>query len=92
MIPGMNDKDGGLRAAIDHVDQELSRASRLEEATRRRVEEALAELHAAVDGPSAPGTQHRDTLFELVENFAEEHPALSSSLGRVIDILAKMGI
>jgi hypothetical protein len=92
MIPGMSESDGGLRAAIEHVDEELGRASSLDEATRARVAEALTELHAAVEGPSIPGDQHRDTLFELVEHFAEEHPALSTSLGRVIDILAKMGI
>ena len=81
----------GLRAAIDQLDEELAAAS-LDPATRERVRSALCELHAALEGDHAPEGRHRDTFFELVGHFAEEHPALSAALGRVVDALARLGI
>lgn len=87
----MSEDARGVRAAIDHVEQELARAS-LDAETRARLKRALEELHAALDDERAPDAGHRDDLFEAVEHFAEQHPGLSTSLGRLVDILAKMGI
>jgi hypothetical protein len=81
----------GLRAAIEHVDRELAEAS-LDPETRDRIRAALEELHAALEEGGEPGSRHRDTFFELVEHFAEDHPALSAALGRVANALSSLGI
>jgi hypothetical protein len=80
-----------LREAIEQVDEVLAHSG-LEEERRERVRAALAELHAALEGSSTPEEHQRENLFELVEQFAEEHPGLSEALGRVADVLARMGI
>jgi hypothetical protein len=81
----------GLRTAIEHVDRELAAAS-LDPATRDRIRAALEELHAALEEGQATGGRHRDTFVELVEHFAEDHPALSAALGRVAHALSSLGI
>jgi flagellar motility protein MotE (MotC chaperone) len=85
-----------LRSALAHVEEELEAAQRVDAETRARVAAALEAMRSALEREEASlrerREEHENGLLEMVEHFAESHPALSTSLGRLVDILAKMGI
>ena len=85
-----------LHSALAHLESELERAGSLDADARARIAQALHEMRAAVEREDAASRAREasegEGLLDLVERFAESHPALSASLGRVVDILAKMGI
>ncbi len=90
----MTQREDGIDTAIQHVREELARSREPDDPTRVRIEAALREIREALreERPGPAPESSRDALFESMEHFAEEHPALSASLGRLVDILAKMGI
>ncbi len=96
MLGAMTGDVESVRGALGHVERELEAAERLDPETRERVAAALGEMRAALEREEAAlrerREEHEQGLLEMVEHFAESHPALSASLGRLVDILAKMGI
>ncbi len=86
--------DSDLREAIDHLREALDGAQ-LDPTRATRIRQALDELTAvAADADATPAAHAapHETLAEQLEHVAEEHPALATGLGRLVDILAKIGI
>jgi ElaB/YqjD/DUF883 family membrane-anchored ribosome-binding protein len=79
-----------LNEALEKLEGVLAESSDLEPERRGRVDDALHDLHEAVDAEG--GTHPPDTIVELATDFVEEHPRLSEALGRVADALARLGI
>ena len=79
-----------LRAAIEEIRAELADAEGLTENNRESLRRLAAELEARLEGPAAKPENDtlRNELADWVRELEVTHPALSTTIGRVIDTLA----
>ena len=82
-----------LEKLLDEMQQELTHGSSLDDDARAQ----LSELHASIGQLLAEG--QNETLADLgktvsgnIDRFETSHPALTMVLGRIADILNKLGI
>ena len=90
-----------LKATLEQLSQQLADAEELAPAVRQRLEQALADVRAALDTQStaadeAAEEEEEESLIEQLSETArhieESHPTLFGTLGSVIDALSRMGI
>jgi Domain of unknown function (DUF4404) len=88
--------DPKLRAVVDEIQAQLASAEGLHPGQRRSLEELVRDLEALADSPSAAGAAEseslRDRLTDAVRRLEASHPALSTTLGNVVDALAFFGL
>ncbi len=82
-----------LEKLLDELQQELADGSSLDDDARAQ----LAALHASIgqvlteDGDESPANL-AETVSGNIDRFETSHPALTMVLGRIADILNKLGI
>ena len=52
----------------------------------------MEEIRDALQGKSRGGLSLRDRIGEAADDFEDSHPTLASTLGRVSELLARVGI
>ncbi len=79
-----------LRAAIEEIRRELAHAEGLTEGSRESLRRLAAELETRLQRPASRAENEtlRDELDDWVRELEVSHPALSTTIGRVIDTLA----
>ena len=78
-----------LRAAIQEIRAELARAEGLSESSRQSLQRLANGLEAQLERRSAASAESlRGELGDWVRELEASHPALSRTIGSVIDTLA----
>lgn len=82
-----------LEKLLDELQGELAEGSSLDDDARAQ----LAELHASIgnllaDGENETPANLVETVSGNIDRFETSHPALTMVLGRIADILNKLGI
>ncbi len=82
-----------LEKLLDELQHELAEGSSLDDDARAQ----LAELHASIghllaDGENEMPANLVETVSGNIDRFETSHPALTMVLGRIADILNKLGI
>ena len=82
-----------LEKLLDELQEELAEGSSLDDDARSQ----LAELHASIghllaDGENETPANLVETVSGNIDRFETSHPALTMVLGRIADILNKLGI
>ncbi len=85
--------DAELEKLLDELQQELAHGSSLDDEAKAQ----LAELHASIgqllaEGASETPANLAETVSGNIDRFETSHPALTMVLGRIADILNKLGI
>jgi signal transduction histidine kinase len=84
-----------LRATVTELERELLASDTVDAATRERLQNALAEVRAALQESETTAEDRRSlaaSLTKAVEEFEGSHPTLVSIIGRLADGLSQMGI
>jgi hypothetical protein len=84
-----------LQATLDELESELHSLDSLDLHTRELLEEAAREIQAALDARDPDQFEPHsiaEQLQEAARRFESSHPTLSAIVGRMIDVLAQMGI
>jgi hypothetical protein len=87
-----------LRSLLTELHRELGSAERLDEESRRLVEQVLADVDRLEAGPTAARSTGRndagadDALRDLVLKLEAEHPRLAATIGQLADALGRLGI
>jgi hypothetical protein len=88
--------DPKLRQVVEEIRGQLAGAEGLSPGARRSLEELVRDLESLVDAPAETAAESsaslRDRLTDAVRRLEASHPALSSTLGNVIDALAFFGL
>jgi broad specificity phosphatase PhoE len=88
--------DEKLRAVVQEIQSELTRAEGLSPGARRSLEELVRDLHTLAERPAGSppedGDSLRERLADAVRRVEASHPVLSTTLGNVIDALAFFGL
>ena len=85
-----------LRDTLARLHDELGRSRQLDAGSRELLERLAGDIEALLQRDSS---EPQDALAALgerlrgaIERFEEEHPALTTAIGRVADALASLGI
>lgn len=81
-----------LQAALDELHRQLAEIGPLDVESRDRLKAALHEIQMTLGSSAPPEKSLLPRLREAAIGFEESHPALSSTIGSLIDVLARMGI
>jgi len=82
-----------LEKLLDELQRELAEGSSLDDDARAQ----LAAMHASIGqllakGPDEAQADLAETVSGNIDRFKSSHPALTMVLGRIADILNKLGI
>ncbi len=84
-----------LKATLQDLEAELNSLTTVDDEARQLLEEAIADIHAAIH-PEDPAELEPETLSArlaaVAEDFESSHPALFGMVGRIINALGRMGI
>ncbi len=84
-----------LRTTLHELEAELESLDSLDTESRALLEEAAAEIHAALrekDPQQLEPTSLTDRLRTAVQDFEADHPTLAGVVNRIADALGQMGI
>ncbi len=81
-----------LQAVLDELHRQLAEVGPLDVESRNRLTAALHEIQMTLRTSAQPPKSLLPRLREAAIGFEESHPALSSTIGSLIDVLARMGI
>lgn len=87
--------DPKLRAVVEEIRGQLAAAQGLSPSARGSLEELVRDLETMVEAPADAAESSaslRDRLTDAVRRLEASHPALSSTLGNVVDTLAFFGL
>jgi hypothetical protein len=86
--------DPKLRAVVEEIRGQLAGADGLSPGARRSLEELVRDLETLIDAPAdaESSASLRDRLTDAVRRLEASHPALSTTLGNVVDALAFFGL
>ena len=91
----MSEQFEKLRATITDLELELSQLDSFDADTRRLLEDAMAEIQAAIHKQDATHLQPHflsGRLASAAERFETTHPTLFGIVSRIVEGLAQMGI
>jgi hypothetical protein len=84
-----------LRVAVAELERQLSTSPSLDDASRHVLQQALADIRAALEDEQTTDSQRQSLIQRLgvsVEKFEGSHPTLTGTLMRLIDGLQQLGI
>lgn len=82
-----------LKETLAKLHQDLSRAPKLDEQSRKVLEQLMRDAAALPPTPQGrPSTLERHHLEELAIGFEAEHPDLAASVRELMDLLVKTGM
>ena len=85
-----------LREDLERLHQELSRSKSVDAASRELLIDVLHDIEALLERAepetAGPGESLIDRLRETASHFEESHPALTELVGRIADVLSRLGI
>jgi predicted component of type VI protein secretion system len=89
-----------LRERLEQLHAELARTDSVDGEARRALESVLADIQKILERESAGEHEEEeerraslaDRLSEATRQFEESHPTLATTVGRVVDALANLGI
>jgi signal transduction histidine kinase len=84
-----------LRAAVAELERQMSTSPSLDDASRQVLQQALADIRAALEDNQTTDSQRQSLIQRLgvsVEKFEGSHPTLTGTLMRLIDGLQQLGI
>lgn len=88
--------DQKLRATVDEIRAELARTEGLNESSRLALQQLADDLEELLSRPLGSGDPGDASLRERLANWVRDleasHPALSTTIGNVIDTLAFFGL
>ncbi len=88
--------DAHLQQLLEKLREEIESTDVLDETTRGQLQRLDQEIHDLLEKPDEGDADTSKSLSRPVENFIteleESHPTLTMTLGRIMDILNKMGI
>lgn len=85
-----------LREILNKLRTQLEDATPKSDQERELLERAVAEIRTALDAAGAPTAESHgpvlERLKEITERFEDNHPDLTFAIGRLSDMLGKLGI
>ncbi|MDD9935715.1 MAG: DUF4404 family protein [Myxococcales bacterium] len=81
-----------LEQSLSELQRLLREADDIDSDVEERLKEAMEEIRDALQGKSRGGLSLRDRIGEAADDFEDSHPTLASTLGRVSELLARVGI
>lgn len=81
-----------LDQTLNELHDQLADAQDLDEAQKTRLRHAVEEIQKTLDDSKVSSASLATQLKQAVSQFEQSHPALTSSIGRIADLLAQMGI
>jgi hypothetical protein len=84
-----------LREDLERLHRELSETRSLEPADRALLLEVLGDIETLLERGSDAGADSQgllDRLRAAMGRFEEQHPSLTSAVGRIADALAALGV
>ena len=85
-----------LHETLQQLHRELEHAEEVEDTTRELLQSLMGDIQKVLEGTSEQSLpQHRsliERLKDATQHFEDEHPRLTTAVGRVIDTLSNMGI
>lgn len=85
-----------LREILDQLHGQLDRAAPKSAEERELLEKAACEIRTALDAGDEPSREKHepllDRLKDVAKRFEDEHPDLTFAVGRLSDMLGKLGI
>lgn len=81
-----------LQRVLDELHRQLAEVGSLDVESRNRLTAALREIQLTLRTSAPPEKSLLPRLREAAIGFEESHPAISSTIGSLIDALARMGI
>jgi hypothetical protein len=89
----MNDQSRPLHQILDELQEALEAAPEVGEEGRAALRKAAEDIRTALDEPEgSAATSLSDQLTEALERFEEDHPQLTSIVGRITETLSDIGI
>ena len=88
--------DDQLKQTLTRLHEELSRSKALDADTRALLEHVMQDIGSLLETSSQESRHEPHSLVERLRqaaaDFEESHPALTSVVGEVADVLRRMGI
>ena len=81
-----------LKATLDELHQQLAEVEKLDPPLRSQLGATLHEIQAALHNETEAEQTVVDRLKDAARDFEETHPALSGTIGSLIDTLGRTGI
>jgi hypothetical protein len=82
-----------LKATLDELHRQLAGIDELDPALRGQLHSAMQEIQTALKNRTSPGGESvMRRLGEAARHFEEGHPAISGTIGSLIDTLGRSGI
>jgi cell division septum initiation protein DivIVA len=81
-----------LQSTLDELHSQLADVDSLDEQSRQRLATALREIQAVLSNKSKANESLVPRLREAARHFEGSHPALATTIGGLIDTLARAGI
>lgn len=83
-----------LRETLRSLAQQIEDADDIEPGVEKRLKEAVDEIHEALAGRPPEGALEslKSALSDAADDFENSHPTLASTLGRVGDLLSRVGL
>jgi hypothetical protein len=91
----MNSTNAGpdsLKQSLQQLHAELSRASIVDESSRQKLRELLAEIEGRLNESAAPNSAAPHRLEAAAVQFEAGHPALAASVRQFIGLLSQAGL
>jgi hypothetical protein len=89
----MSEAKRPLHQILDELQEALESAPEVGEEGRVALRKAASDIRAALDEPRDEShSSLSDQLSEALERFEEEHPQLTSIVGRITETLSDLGI
>jgi Domain of unknown function (DUF4404) len=81
-----------LQSTLDELHSQLADVGSLDEPSRQRLAATLREIQAVLSNKTKANESLVPRLREAARHFEDTHPALSTTIGSLIDTLARVGI
>jgi len=91
----MNDEREELHATLERLHEQLGDADDLDDQLRAELRDAIGDIGQALERREEAGEDDAslaDRLGELTQEFESSHPRLAETVGRVVNMLANLGI
>ena len=81
-----------LIAALEQVHRELEQTENLDKGDVAQLRQTMSEIESALHQGGLEEPSFSERISDSASSFEESHPILTSTLGRIADMLQQMGI